>query len=165
MELSVHYNNISADCSCVPREMKTFESEKKINVQKVIDVAPLDIKFRGNILTKLSRSLVRRLLVNVRRIDLGDDRERERERGEAERGEAERMRGTRGRGRRSHEDYGLPVTARLIIARRVPIYERTVTDVERRRTNSEGDIYNLRGRRVERNGVELYCGNSAPKAT
>lgn len=46
------------------------------------------------------------------------------------------------------EDYELPVTARLIIARRVPIYERTVTDVERRRTNSEGDIYNLRGRRV-----------------
>lgn len=121
---------------------KTFESEKKINAQKVIDVAPLDIKFRGNILTKLSRSLVRHLLINVR-IDLGDGRERRERVGQRER---ERERCTEGRGRRSHEDYGLPVTARLIIARRVPIYERAVTDVERRRTNSEGDIYNLRGR-------------------
>lgn len=114
------------------------EGEEKINEQKVIGPVrrSVDIRFRGNVLTKLSRDLVRRL-ADVRRIDLGDGRgERKRE--------------------GPYEDYELPVTARLIIARRVPIYERTVTDVERRRTNSEGDIYNLRGRRVGWDGVEFH---------
>lgn len=56
------------------------------------------------------------------------------------------------------------MTARLIIARRVPIYERVVTDVERRRTNSVGDIYNLRGRRVaDRTGLEFHSRDSFPK--
>ncbi|TGZ47213.1 hypothetical protein DBV15_06388 [Temnothorax longispinosus] len=61
MELLAHYNNVSAGCSCAPLcEMK-------------------DIRFRGNVLTKLSRGLVRRL-ADVRRIDLGDGRgERKRE--------------------------------------------------------------------------------------
>ena len=59
-----------------------------------------------------------------------------------------------------HEDYELPVTTRLIIARRVPIYERAVTDVERRRTNSEGDIYNLRERRLGWDEAKFYFGGS-----
>lgn len=132
---------------------------EKINEQKVIDALglapmPLDIRFRGNVLTKLSRGLVRRL-VDVRRIDLGAGRESE---------GAVEGRGERGGKREPHEDYGFPVTARLIIARRVSIYERAVTDVERRRTNSEGDIYNLRGRDgVERNEIGFHSGGSVAK--
>lgn len=81
MKLSMHYNNVFVDCSCAPREMKAFEGKEKINEEKVIRPrAALDIKFRGNVLTKLSRSLVRCLLVNVRWIDLGDGCERERQR-------------------------------------------------------------------------------------
>lgn len=61
------------------------EGEEKINEQKVIGPVrcSVDIRFRGNVLTKLSRDLVRRL-ADVRRIDLGDgrgERTREREQG------------------------------------------------------------------------------------
>lgn len=84
MELSAHTITFCRLQLCAAvRNEGVREGEEKINEQKVIDgrscAAPLDIRFRGNVLTKLSRGLVRRL-ADVRRIDLGDGRgERKRE--------------------------------------------------------------------------------------
>lgn len=123
----------------------------------------MDIRFsrqRFNEAVARLRAL-RRLVANVRRIDLGGGRERGRRRQRLKEREGGRKgakgHGTRRGGERAARGLRLPVTARLIIARRVPIYERVVTDVERRRTNSVGDIYNLRGRRVaDRTGLEFH---------
>lgn len=63
----------------------------------------MDIRFRGNVLTKLSRgSALRRLVANVRRIDLGGGRERGRRRQrqkEREGGHGTRRGGGKGRTR------------------------------------------------------------------